>query len=378
MGRTVDAFGLRGVFDAHTWHWKSCDNPKRVRRVVEGPRYETDDNIDLHEKCTRRVCNFSYPICVLFVKKTQEKPLVQHGDDDTNRLGTRFQQQRDEEKVSVFCTIPILLFLSLSRTLRFCILGMSLSGVFDITNANDLLKSLLNILTEYDQSKDENYKPKMVRITFNISSISHRRGPQRLFRTSKAPKRQVAGMNDYTMSAPDNDASYLITPHVVSRTATATMCYTHPFQPFPLDYHQTLLSLLDILSEVYHKISKVLGPSQFPHNGQYMMGPLGVLTPHPGVSYLFQEGQQADVDGTLWGIANGTHITNGVTGGALISPPPAWTPGLGDTILKIDGKLKASSKCIPFFLHIHLHWTIENNRNSVERAGRFRSKRNKR
>lgn len=39
---------------------------------------------------------------------------------------------------------------------------MSLSIVFDNTNANDLLKSLLNILTEYDQSKEENYRPKMV------------------------------------------------------------------------------------------------------------------------------------------------------------------------------------------------------------------------
>jgi hypothetical protein len=40
---------------------------------------------------------------------------------------------------------------------------MSLSGVFDNTNASDLLKSLLNILSEHEQSKDVDYKPKMVR-----------------------------------------------------------------------------------------------------------------------------------------------------------------------------------------------------------------------
>lgn len=40
---------------------------------------------------------------------------------------------------------------------------MSLSNLFDIQNANDLLKNLLNILNEYEQSKDETYKPKMVR-----------------------------------------------------------------------------------------------------------------------------------------------------------------------------------------------------------------------
>ena len=49
-----------------------------------------------------------------------------------------------------------------SRTLSFAILGMSLSSVFDNTSSTELLKSLLNILTEHEQSKDENYKPKMV------------------------------------------------------------------------------------------------------------------------------------------------------------------------------------------------------------------------
>lgn len=50
------------------------------------------------------------------------------------------------------------------RTLSFAILGMSLSGVFDNTNAADFLKSLLNILNEHEQTKDTDYKPKMVRL----------------------------------------------------------------------------------------------------------------------------------------------------------------------------------------------------------------------
>ncbi|THH10003.1 hypothetical protein EW145_g1622 [Phellinidium pouzarii] len=200
------------------------------------------------------------------------------------------------------------------RTLSFAILGMSLSGIFDNTNANDLMKSLLNILTEHEQSKEENYKPKM-----------------RFFKSNKMPRRQTNAMNDYAMTVPEaNEASFLVMPHV----------------PFPLDYHQTLLSLLDILSEVYHRLSKILGPSPFPHSGQYMMGPLGVLTPHPGVSYLFQgvEGTQthdADGNGSLWGIANGAGIGAGPPAGSgMMSPPASWTPVIGDTILKIDGKLK--------------------------------------
>jgi len=112
-------------------------------------------------------------------------------------------------------------------------------------------------------------------------------------------------------------------------------------QPFPLDYRQTLLSLLDVISEVYNKISRILGPSPFPSSGQHMMGPLGLLAPHPGVSYLFSATdtnvkQMDDGDSSLWGIAN----VHGGYGGALGSPPPSWTPGMGDMFLKVDTKFK--------------------------------------
>ncbi|KAJ6606396.1 hypothetical protein DFH09DRAFT_7569 [Mycena vulgaris] len=212
------------------------------------------------------------------------------------------------------------------RTSRFAILGMSLSSLLDISQPQDLLKGLINTLQEYEQSREDSDKPKI-----------------RLFRT-KMGKRP--GMfTDYIGSYGDSSEAYLVTPHV----------------PFPLDYHQTLLSLLDVLSEVYNKISKLLGPSPFSHSTQNMMGPLGLLAPHPGVSYLFspetgpygtpQHGQgqsssnpqlssnpnlsgyESDA-GSLWGIANVS------TGGQMSSPPVTWTAGLGEMVLKIDGKFK--------------------------------------
>jgi len=114
-------------------------------------------------------------------------------------------------------------------------------------------------------------------------------------------------------------------------------------QPFPFDYHQTLLSLLDVISEVYNKISKILGPSPFPHSSQHMMGPLGLLSPHPGVSYLFSNadgGQgQEGAEGSLWGIANPS--SGGMNAGGLLgSPPVTWSHTLADLVLKIDGKFK--------------------------------------
>ena len=138
-------------------------------------------------------------------------------------------------------------------------------------------------------------------------------------------------------------------PHMVSEQGYF-ICIHHTFnlpnlKPFSLDYHQALLSLLDIMSEIYHKIYKILGPSPHPH--QHMMGPLGLLSPHPGVSYLFQGGEmlgQRDGDGSLWGIVNGSlggsQIGNGP--GGLASPPPTWTPALGVMIEKVDGKFKVS------------------------------------
>ncbi|OAX41883.1 hypothetical protein K503DRAFT_437706 [Rhizopogon vinicolor AM-OR11-026] len=194
------------------------------------------------------------------------------------------------------------------RTYRFAVLAMSLSNLLDIPQVQDFLRGLMNTMNEYDQAKEEHDKPKI-----------------RLFR-SKVAKRQGAGFAEYTVSHTDgSEAAYLVSPHIA----------------FPLDYHQTLLSLLDVISEVYNKISRILGPSPFPNSGQHMMGPLGLLAPHPGVSYLFSGSdsnakQMDDGDSSLWGIA---HVHGGY-GGALGSPPPSWTPGMGDMLLKVDAKFK--------------------------------------
>ncbi|KAJ7273079.1 hypothetical protein C8J57DRAFT_265783 [Mycena rebaudengoi] len=222
------------------------------------------------------------------------------------------------------------------RTYRFAILGMSLSGLLDIPQPQDLLKGLISTMSEYEQSKEDTDKTKI------------RTTGKRLFR-SKLGKRPGT-FTDYIGSYGDSSEGYLVAPHI----------------PFSLDYHQTLLSLLDVISEVYNKISKLLGPSPFSHSSQHMMGPLGLLAPHPGVSYLFspepanpyaappnmsrhsnphlpQQHFDNDSSGSLWGIANaGAGGGGGGGGGAstMSSPPASWTPSLGEMVLKIDGKFK--------------------------------------
>ena len=168
-----------------------------------------------------------------------------------------------------------------------------------------------------------------------------------LFRPGRS--KRPLGATDYAVSYSDSsDTSFLVLPHVVSSflsfSGTKNTPLTIKTKPFALDYHQTLLSLLDVLSEVYNKISKILGPSPFP-TGQHMMGPLGLLSPHPGVSYLFSGADAApmnDSDSSLWGIANSSNAS-GLYAGTLGSPPPSWTSAIGDTVRQIDARLKVRS-----------------------------------
>lgn len=98
-----------------------------------------------------------------------------------------------------------------------------------------------------------------------------------------------------------------------------------------------MISLFDVLSEIYNKISRYLGP---PPIGQQMYGPLGLLSPHPGVSYLFTGSEPyahtpLENESSLWGIANANNM-----GGSMGSPPPNWTSTYGEMVLKVDGKFK--------------------------------------
>jgi hypothetical protein len=84
-----------------------------------------------------------------------------------------------------------------------------------------------------------------------------------------------------------------------------------------------------------------------------MMGPLGLLAPHPGVSYLFSGAEaipkdDAKDEGSLWGIAHAHAPQGGAgytgTGAGMNSPPPSWTPALAEMVLKVDGKFKVRSR----------------------------------
>jgi hypothetical protein len=67
------------------------------------------------------------------------------------------------------------------------------------------------------------------------------------------------------------------------------------------------------------------------------------LSPHPGVSYLFQnQTHVSPADEALWNVALGSTAFGGNApgGGVMNSPPPSWTPALGELVLKVDSKFK--------------------------------------
>jgi len=246
----------------------------------------------------------------------------------------------------------------------------------EINQPHDLLKSVLNTITEYEQSKEEGdgNKSKMV----SHSSVSNLLS----IHLSTAPQVQTKDRTEGRIHNRRVSRSFhrllrrllsLFAFHGACQSSLSTRV-SMLRQPFPLDYHQTLLSFLDVLSEVYNKISKLLGPSPFPLNSQLMMGPLAGVVPQPGVAYLFSgqsgftsngwttpqhqshthlpsifgvlnEGQSL---GSLWDIANGPPVGSAgmmFHNAGLGGPPVNWTSVLGEMVLKIDGKFKV---CLSF------------------------------
>jgi hypothetical protein len=158
-------------------------------------------------------------------------------------------------------------------------------------------------------------------------------------------------------------------------------------QPFALDYHETVLSLLDVMSEAYSRISKILGPSSIPHSTS--LGPLSGVTPYPGISYLFASEANnyssqypatnltnssshlllhhnltsspnpnqppvqfpsvtnssttlpvsSEPENSLWSIANASSVGMGM-GASFSQPTVNWSSSQSDMIVKIDSKLK--------------------------------------
>ncbi|KAL1914896.1 uncharacterized protein VTP21DRAFT_7812 [Calcarisporiella thermophila] len=100
------------------------------------------------------------------------------------------------------------------RTYQYFVLGMSLGTTLDITNPEDYIKALSNLLQEFEYFSNDQSKPKMKNIFFRKKPL------------------------DEGSSAEDAEYSLLNIANL-------------PFEP---DYFQVLCTLCDLLSEVYYRL----------------------------------------------------------------------------------------------------------------------------
>lgn len=190
------------------------------------------------------------------------------------------------------------------RTFKYAVLAMSLSNLFDSSPHTDFLRSLVQLMNEYDQLQDDNFKPKM----------------RNILRGSKGTKGRGGESLD--------DQSYLVIPNM----------------PFPLDYFQVLLTFCDVLTEIYHKIRQVLGPSPLQHTGMANSVPPGSGYSISIHQYIFSSSNPLAAQLFPNELGMGSLIPDSIVPvsatASLSSPPASWTPGLADSVLKVDARFK--------------------------------------
>lgn len=190
------------------------------------------------------------------------------------------------------------------------------------------------------------------------------------------PKKTAGG--DYGTYV-DADASYLVSPNIVSPTER---CFSALFriidvsdlQPFALDYFQVAFSLFDVLAEIYKKVSDILGPSSIvspSHGAQAAFGlspptsmppsqPNSITSPMSEQSVanyfaLHASGATPDRASPMPGvgaigvsgfmpaiaIAGGSGPQSNMSGHPA-SPPPTWSVTYADMFTKADQKIMVS------------------------------------
>lgn len=179
-----------------------------------------------------------------------------------------------------------------NRSIRFTVLGMSLSSLLDISPAHDFLRGLLALVQEFEAIPEERFGGKhQQKSLFKVGSRS-RKGTGSLSGSSSGGG-VGGGGGDFGMAiaADGGDASMLFMPNI----------------PFELDYFQVLTTTCEILVEIYTRIGSYLGPSTSSTTSLSATG----LFPQPPM------------------------VARGAGSGAL-----GLSPALIDTVYKVDARLK--------------------------------------
>ncbi|PWN47539.1 hypothetical protein IE53DRAFT_245260 [Violaceomyces palustris] len=240
------------------------------------------------------------------------------------------------------------------RTMRYTLLGLSLSSILEISTAQDMSKAILSLIQELDNLPDDSFNNKPRMKSFFKSS-------------TKTLKRSAANQALSDFSVHDGSSSSIgigmgigvgggmgVAPNMGSVNTGADYSYlVSPNIPFQLDFFQTFFTLCDAICEVYHKMISFLGSNADP-----VGSPIGPLSPG-SASFSSDHGSSS----TLLNPPS----SGGIQAGSPIPPLPnsserdGWPsetspfsvafvngPALGgsvssmtqDLMIKVDGKFK--------------------------------------
>ncbi|SJX62833.1 uncharacterized protein SRS1_13662 [Sporisorium reilianum f. sp. reilianum] len=141
------------------------------------------------------------------------------------------------------------------RTLRYSLLGLSLSSILEIGNPSDLARAVVSLINELEGYTDDH----VAALTSGTGAANFgtqrpkmrsffKSGKQSLKRSTAAQAISEFGMLDSnmgpasTLTANSEQTSYLMAPNI----------------PFQLDFFQTFFTLCDMLMEIYYKMLSFL------------------------------------------------------------------------------------------------------------------------
>lgn len=234
------------------------------------------------------------------------------------------------------------------RTLRYSLLGLSLSGILEIANPSDLARAVVSLVNELEGCTDDN----LAALTSGPSAANFgaqrpkmrsffKSGKQSLKRSTAAQAISEFGMLDSNMgpastsTGSNEQASYLMAPNI----------------PFQLDFFQTFFTLCDMLTEVYHKMLSFLPRDAAGHGADATTQSYGtfprassppISVPASGHASQDQESRTGSISQAFsTATANDTYTDSSVDKTGFASAAAPVISGMTqELLLKADAKIK--------------------------------------
>lgn len=224
------------------------------------------------------------------------------------------------------------------RSLRYSLLGLSLSSILEIANPSDMARAIVSLINELDSYTDDN----ILAITSSTAASNFgtqrprmrsffKSGKQTLKRSTAAQAISEFGTLDSNMApastfAANDQNSYMMAPNI----------------PFQLDFFQTFFTLCDMLTEIYYKMLSFL-PKELTHGADarssFATFPRAASPPTSASGHTSQEHDRTGSISQAFSAANDNYSDANDRSG-LQSSAPVISGMTQELLLKADAKIK--------------------------------------